>query len=161
VSITLGGVISGAFLARNLEEEWHGYHQSALDRAAAVGKAWLLDESEGPLNTPIDTRQLIETVAVPVENQYSVTFKIAAVLTDPRSGRPGRPYGWAQEGGWHDRGGGYHEGHHMVRTAVEKAAEAYMAEMVHSNFTLAHKMPRQVLSYESVSGVGANPGLPY
>jgi hypothetical protein len=161
VSVTLGGVVSGAFLARNLEDEWHGYHQAALDRAAAVGEAWLLDESEGPLNTPIDTGDLISTVAVPVENKYSVTFKIAAVLTDPRSGRPGRPYGAAQEFGWHDRGGGFHEGHHMVRTAVEKAAEAYMAEMVHTNFGIGSKMPRQILSYDAVAGIGNNPGLPF
>jgi hypothetical protein len=166
--MTLGGVISGAFLARNLENEWWGNHQAALKEAAMAGEAWLLDESGGPGHTPIDTGDLISTVEVPVENQFSVTFKIKGVLTDPHSGRPGRPYGFAQEFGYHDRSGGFHEGHHMVRTAVEKAAEAYLAFIGHGNVGIASKLAHGVSSsdrsftgFDTVAGSGTNPGLPF
>jgi hypothetical protein len=103
------------------------YHQSAINEAALAGKAWLQAEDRGPNNTPIKDRILIESVRDPVQNQYSVTFKIGGVLTDVTG--KAKPYGFAQENGWHDRGGNFHEGHHMLATAAEKAMEAYIAFM--------------------------------
>jgi hypothetical protein len=160
MSVTFGGFVSGAVLMHNFEDEWFGNHQNAIKEASMKGEEWLLDETQGPNNTPIDTGDLISTVQIPIENQHSVTFRISGVLTDPHSGRPGRPYGFAQEFGWHDRAGAFHEGHHMVQTAVEVAAETYVAYMQHTNIGLASKIARRVDTV-SVAGVGANPGLPY
>jgi hypothetical protein len=56
----------------------------------------------------------------------------------------------------------------MVRTAVEKAAEAYLAFIGHGNVGIASKLAHGVSSsdrsftgFDTVAGSGTNPGLPF
>ena len=133
MSFTLSGEVRGLALLKNLAAEFADYHQDAIHEAARAGYEWLIDESQGPNNTPIDYGDLISTVGTPYVNQSSVTFRIAGILTDPKSGRPGRPYGFAQEHGWHDRSGVFHPGHHMVETAALIAGGVYVEYMTEMN----------------------------
>lgn len=126
--IEFGATISGVALLRNLDTQFAEYHQASIKEAALAGKRWLTDQVGEPGHTPYRTGNLVHTVGIPIENQYSVTFKIAGLLSDPIDGKE-KPYGFAQENGWHDRAGGYHEGQHMVHNAALEAARVYVEFM--------------------------------
>lgn len=132
MSVTLGAFVSNVALLTNLDTEFDWYHQMSIGEAAKKGYDYLKEESGDSTHTPIDTRQLIGTVQPPIQNQHSVTFKISGVLPDPKTGRPERPYGWAQETGWHQKtrdGVAFHPGHHMVEYATLAARDEYVSFM--------------------------------
>lgn len=85
--------------------------QAAIRAAENAGVQYVLQE------TPVDTGALVSTV-YSHENQYAAWVGIAGIIG-------GKPYGYAQENGWHDRGGGFHEGHHMVENAQTVMVEAF------------------------------------
>jgi hypothetical protein len=74
------------------------------------------------------TTSLFKTVERPYMNQRGVTFRIGGIVTDRMDGKQ-KPYGFAQEFGYHDRANNYHEGHHMVEHAAEVAVETYVEWM--------------------------------
>jgi hypothetical protein len=129
MSFRMGAEVRGLELLRNFGAATQDHMQASINEAAMAGYEWLIDESEGQFNTPIDFGDLISTVDYPYQNQRSVTFRIAGVLTDPASGRPNRPYGFAQEFGWHDRADVPHEGHHMVEYAAQLAGKVFIEYM--------------------------------
>jgi hypothetical protein len=104
------------------------YKQAALNEARQAGLASLETQAEKgnqtDPHTPVDTGALIATAGAGV-NQFSVWFTIAGTLN-------GRPYGFAQERGWHQMkatGVIFIPGHHMVEEAAHVAAEAFAAFM--------------------------------
>lgn len=92
--------------------EMEGRRQAALHYAEVQGRNYLLN------NTPVDEGVLVST-AYSHQNQSAVWFGIAGTID-------GRPYGFAQEHGWHDRSGWFNEGHHMVENAQAVAYEAFV-----------------------------------
>jgi hypothetical protein len=120
MSITLSGEVRATTSLFNMVEEFQHFHQYAISEAARAGEAYLRDEANDSVHTPIrmQFRGLIESVERPYMNQYGVTFRIGGIVTDRMDGKQ-KPYGFAQEFGYHDRANGYHEGHHMVEHAAE------------------------------------------
>lgn len=125
MSFIIGGTITQTTILRGgaFEDAVSEYKQMCMGEARRAGLAYL--ENETGYHTPVDTGNLIATAGAG-ENQYSVWFTIAGTLPDPFTGKQ-KPYGAAQEFGWHDRGGGFHPGWHMVEDAGKVAAEAYIA----------------------------------
>jgi hypothetical protein len=130
MSISFSGEVRATTSLFNMVEEFQANHQYAIFEAAMAGEAYLRDEANDQNHTPIrpQYRGLIESVVRPYQNQYGVTFRIGGLVVDRQDGKT-KPYGFAQEFGWHDRAGGYHEGHHMVQHAAERAVEVYVEWM--------------------------------
>lgn len=125
MSVTIGATMKNTALLRigSLAKNVDFYKQLALNEARDAGLESLKTQAasrEDP-HTPFLTGALIATAEAGV-NQYSVWFKLAGTLN-------GRPYGFAQEHGWHDRDGNWHPGHHMVAEAVQVAADTFAAFM--------------------------------
>jgi hypothetical protein len=110
MSFRIKGSLASTFSAGALAAQIDEKKQAALVAAAEAAKAAL---EEG---APVDTGALIATAETKIEGEQ-VTIQIAATLD-------GKPYGAAQESGWHDRHGGYHDGHHMVENAALAAKKA-------------------------------------
>jgi hypothetical protein len=122
MSITISGEVRATTSLFNLVEEFQMNHQYAISEAARAGEEYLREEVNDATHT------LIESVERPYMNQYGVTFRIGGIVTDRKDGKE-KPYGFAQEFGWHDRDNAYHEGHHMVQHAAERAVKVYIEWM--------------------------------
>lgn len=128
MSLSIGATIRNTALLRlgSMAKNLDFYKQDALNEARKAGLESLRTQasSREDRHTPVDLGNLIAT-ADSGENQFSVWFKLAGTLG-------GKPYGFAQEHGWHQAtatGVVFHPGHHMVEEAVQVAAETFAAFM--------------------------------
>ena len=115
MSISIGGSIRNTVNLRGVADSIRADIHIALREAEQAGRQYIEN------NTPIDTHALI-TTAYSHMNQSAVIFGIAGSIN-------GRPYGFAQEYGWHDRAGNPHPGHHMIRDAGKAAAATFLELM--------------------------------
>lgn len=109
INASLRSVVRLKYIAEGAEY----YIKQAMEEAQRAGVEVLERE------TPVLTGYLRSTVEGH-RNKSAVWFTIMGRIG-------GRPYGFAQEFGWHDRGGTFHEGHHMVEHAIEEAKTTFNA----------------------------------
>jgi hypothetical protein len=115
MSISIGGSIRNTVNLGGVQDAIRANILAGIREAEHVGRQVIEQQ------TPKDTRALV-TTAYSHMNQSSVIFGIAGTIN-------GKPYGFAQEYGWHDRGGNPHPGKHMIRDAGKAAAESFIAYM--------------------------------
>lgn len=125
--ITVSGTIRRSSLLKDAADYFdQHWKQDCIREAYLAGVAYLRNETgyhtpvrEGPVGG-----SLIGTAGGGY-NQHAAWFVIAGRLADAGDNGKQKPYGFAQENGWHDRAGGYHEGHHMVEEAAREGARTF------------------------------------
>lgn len=118
MSLTITGSMRNTVRLAGAADALRADIQMALREAEQAGRKVIEEQ------TPKDTRALLLS-AYSHTNQFVVIFGIAGTIG-------GKPYGFAQEFGWHQRtlgGTRFIEGHHMIRDAGRAAAATFRAEM--------------------------------
>lgn len=136
--LTLSGSIKSQINLGKIADLIKADLQNALMEAEDAARR-VFDEE-----TPVDLKNLYRSVYTH-RNQYAVWFGFAGILG-------GKPYGYAQEYGWHQNGGAFIEGKHFGLHA-EQAAEAALGQW------LRHGLPGfgDRVHAESYSSSGQTP----
>lgn len=111
---SMGGNVRSTVKINRFAQGVYDYTQQSLQEAERAGRQVL------EANMPKIVTGRLDSSVESGENQHSVWFRVAGTID-------GKPYGFAQEFGWHDTSPAhnFHEGHHMVEKAGEAAAATF------------------------------------